>query len=366
MIQFRLEISDNAERHIRHLATAESYREGSGCFICTRGFTAVGPTAETDEHIVPGWIQREFRCKDSVLLASNGTTMKLSRFRLPMCKECNNENYSKTETAVKKYFLEEGVVNGYHISLWLLKLLFGARYKEGNLTDFIKRDGSRVYDLGAVKTQMLLMRLFLNAMYRPLAVGSSLAISPSRLPISVFPIEITDSTTTAFDFHVGGNVLELSLGNRALISVLDGGLTQAYFSKLARPTSAVRMDRNQFAGLCAYLAALIDGVEASPYYFLQADNFGRLDITLHSLSPFGPGSYRKIFLPRNIEHRVHGDATRGLVPSMKVNDLDKLAFYLYRFLAKKHVPNARWSDFSPETSKAMEELIEAIHRLPEP
>ena len=58
--------------------------------------------AETQEHVIPKWLQRNFDLFDQRLLLSNGTTMPYRQAVVPACFRCNHDRFGPLEERIRK------------------------------------------------------------------------------------------------------------------------------------------------------------------------------------------------------------------------------------------------------------------------
>ncbi len=61
-----------------------------------------GQPAETDEHVIPKWLQNHFDLFDQRLLLWNGTTMPYRQAIVPACLGCNRDRFSPLEKRIRE------------------------------------------------------------------------------------------------------------------------------------------------------------------------------------------------------------------------------------------------------------------------
>lgn len=100
------------------------------CFLC-------GSVADSQEHVFPKWLQREYNLWNQRIQFPNETTIQYKDLKIPCCKHCNNESLSQLENKIK-----EAVDGGYErfkkldeltILQWVTKLYYGKLFKKLNL-----------------------------------------------------------------------------------------------------------------------------------------------------------------------------------------------------------------------------------------
>lgn len=105
------------------------------CFVC-------GATADSEEHIIPKWLQSRYDLWNQRIRLPNDTTMPYRQLRIPCCKGCNNEVLSKLETAV-----QTGNATDQELWKWAAKIHYGLTRKD----DFLAWDRRHPeYSIGQV------------------------------------------------------------------------------------------------------------------------------------------------------------------------------------------------------------------------
>jgi hypothetical protein len=93
------------------------------------------PTSEgshTDEHIFPGWLQRQYHLANLHLEIPNFLNKQYRTVRIGICARCNNETFSALETAIAPaltaqdtfYATRSEVFDSTDIAIWLGKILW--------------------------------------------------------------------------------------------------------------------------------------------------------------------------------------------------------------------------------------------------
>ncbi|MCC1498074.1 hypothetical protein [Alcanivorax sp. 1008] len=105
------------------------------CFVCS------GP-AETEEHIIPKWLQRQYALWDQKLSLPNRTTITYKHLKIPCCFDCNNNVLSQLETKVKS-----GTATDEELWKWAAKIHFGLLRKDDFLEWDRKNPGYKIGDV---------------------------------------------------------------------------------------------------------------------------------------------------------------------------------------------------------------------------
>src|SRR6516164_3296134 len=69
------------------------------CFLCG---VPLSPDRNTDEHVVPKWIQERFELWDKTLMLLNRTQIPYRKLTIPCCLACNRDHLGKIEERVQK------------------------------------------------------------------------------------------------------------------------------------------------------------------------------------------------------------------------------------------------------------------------
>lgn len=101
------------------------------CFLCGCLLTKDN---NTEEHVIPKWLQHKFNLWDQKITLLNGTLLPYRLLTIPCCFECNNlylrpfEN--KIKTAFDGGYKEFQKLEAETLFLWLGKIYFGIMYRE--------------------------------------------------------------------------------------------------------------------------------------------------------------------------------------------------------------------------------------------
>jgi hypothetical protein len=76
--------------------------------------------ADTQEHVIPKWLQRHYKLFNQKMQLWNGTFLNYRYATIPACSHCNSDRFSPLEIRVEK-----GVASDRDLYLWALKLRYG-------------------------------------------------------------------------------------------------------------------------------------------------------------------------------------------------------------------------------------------------
>lgn len=101
------------------------------CFLCGEDLNEENSSFE---HILPKWLLRKFDLWDKSLIMINQTSVKYNQFKIPCCKNCNNEHLSKMEEKFKRLlenkFQKLTPDDEKIIFQWTAKILYGSVYRK--------------------------------------------------------------------------------------------------------------------------------------------------------------------------------------------------------------------------------------------
>ena len=85
-------------------------------------------TADSKEHVIPQWLQKEYKLKDQRLGLWNGTNIMYSQAVIPACDRCNSERFSRLEGKIRN---STAMAQEYY--LWALKIRYGLALRDSTL-----------------------------------------------------------------------------------------------------------------------------------------------------------------------------------------------------------------------------------------
>ena len=92
-----------------------------GCVFC-------GEPAQTQEHVIPKWLQKQFNLFDQHLGLWNGTSIPYRQAVVPACLRCNRDRFAPLEARIR-----EGSASQRDYYLWALKITYGLGHRDGSL-----------------------------------------------------------------------------------------------------------------------------------------------------------------------------------------------------------------------------------------
>jgi hypothetical protein len=87
-----------------------------------------GKDAETEEHVIPKWLQKHFDLFDQRLALWNGTTIPYRQTVMPACLACNRDRFAPLEMRVR-----DGRASRRDYYLWALKITYGLGHRDTSL-----------------------------------------------------------------------------------------------------------------------------------------------------------------------------------------------------------------------------------------
>jgi len=111
------------------------------CFLCSAGLPA---DRNTDEHVIPKWVQERYKLWNQKLTLLNNTTIPYRQLTIPCCKTCNNVHLGKIELEMQKACVAGAeAVRALPIEtlfIWAGKILYGLLYREHLWPNIRERD----------------------------------------------------------------------------------------------------------------------------------------------------------------------------------------------------------------------------------
>lgn len=86
-----------------------------------------GEVANTDEHVIPMWLQRRLNLGNQTLYLPNGTKLPYKHARVP-AKDSHNAKFAQIESRIS-----EGLFNPQELYLWAYKIHLGLIYRDTTL-----------------------------------------------------------------------------------------------------------------------------------------------------------------------------------------------------------------------------------------
>jgi hypothetical protein len=146
-----------------------------------------GEETDTEEHVIPRWLQRRFNLGNQTVYVPNGTTLKYKYLKVPALEK-HNGAFGAIEDRISR-----GMLDPVEVYLWAFKLHVGFIYRDSHLRTDIRDPNSRmILDMSRFADQMWLFR----RLYGIWAVGGTTDPSP------IGSVLVIDSigTQSKFDF----------------------------------------------------------------------------------------------------------------------------------------------------------------------
>lgn len=128
-----------------------------------------GSEADTEEHVIPKWLQNRFNLWNQKLTIPNNTTLPYRQVKVPVLLEHNNA-FSVIEKNI-----ERGIFNKNEVYLWALKIHIGLIYRDASLKiDRKIKESPAILNVNDFTTEVFLFR----ALYKNWRNGGRTTPSP--------------------------------------------------------------------------------------------------------------------------------------------------------------------------------------------
>ena len=91
-----------------------------------------GKAANSEEHVIPLWLQSRFNLSEQTMFIPNGTTLKYKLHKVPADKDANGL-FGDIENRIS-----QGKFDPMEVYLWALKIHIGCIYRDSSLRFDIK------------------------------------------------------------------------------------------------------------------------------------------------------------------------------------------------------------------------------------
>jgi hypothetical protein len=175
------------------------------CFIC-------GSPAETEEHIIPKWLQGRYNLWNQKISLPNRTTIQYKQLKIPCCNVCNNNLLSQLELKV-----QSGDATDEELWKWGAKIHFGLLRKD----DFLEWDRKNpTYKIGEVMKRDDPLELERHLIH---SIHGEFSTHPNPFG-SVFRFTFDKKAEYHFAHLIGPDGLCISFGNTGyVIFIKDTG-----------------------------------------------------------------------------------------------------------------------------------------------
>lgn len=220
------------------------------CFLCG---VALAPDRDSDEHVIPKWIQERYDLWDQKLTLLNRTTIPYRQLKIPCCTVCNSKHLGAIELQVQKACNagREAVLALPPLTLfiWAGKILYGLLYREHLL-----RANRRAGEEGPIVSAELLEQLRLHHQFLQ-AARIPFDFQP-HVPASIFVYKTMEPTNRKMGFDYWdlpfGLGLSIRVGKVGIIACLqDGGAVEHGFGRHYKKYQKIALHWVQFAEVTA-------------------------------------------------------------------------------------------------------------------
>lgn len=117
-----------------------------------------GEEADTDEHVIPTWLQKRLRLHNQTLCLPNGTKLPYKHAKVP-AKEEHNRKFSQIENRIS-----QGTFEPLEVYLWAFKIHLGLIYRDTTLRWDIRDPGApSIFDKRDFESDIFLFQTLYKA-----------------------------------------------------------------------------------------------------------------------------------------------------------------------------------------------------------
>lgn len=146
-----------------------------------------GEVADTDEHVIPTWLQKRMQLQNQTLYLPNGTKLPYKHAKVP-AKDAHNNKFSQIENRIS-----QGIFDPLEVYLWAFKIHLGLIYRDKTLRwDIRDPQSPNIFEERSFESDIFLFQ----TLYKVWAAGGKINPSPFG---SVF---IIDSLTPRNSFDL--------------------------------------------------------------------------------------------------------------------------------------------------------------------
>jgi hypothetical protein len=112
-----------------------------------------GETAETDEHVIPQWMQSRYNLHDQMVVIPNGTTLPYRYVKVPVTSK-HNAAFGNIENRIS-----QGIYSAQEVYLWALKVHVGFLFRDATLkVDRSRQDSKTIWNIDDFSTEIEIFR----------------------------------------------------------------------------------------------------------------------------------------------------------------------------------------------------------------
>jgi len=283
-------MSETSQHHLLFNPEKLPDRGRDFCFLCGVPLDA---ERQTDEHVIPRWVQDRYDLWNQRLTLLNGTEIPYRQLTIPCCATCNNVHLGRIETEMQQA-CDAGItalrkVAPRTIFLWASKIVYGLLYREHLLPWDRRAPGEGPIVPKEELERFRLLHQFLQA------ARLSVDFSP-WLPASIFVFETLEPSDQAMAFDYWDDLEYLSLSIRIgkvgiVVCLQDGAAVEQSFADHYSDFQKFGLHRIQFAEVSAQIFYDLRRLTRTPKFLLY-DSADRAQVML---MPLGGLSTKPLF-----------------------------------------------------------------------
>lgn len=234
------------------------------CFLCGAALKAA---KETEEHVVPRWLQRKFDLWNERLLLPNKTPIPYRQLKVPCCDVCNGGVLSavenKMKTAVEGGYSSLSRLDELSIFQWVAKIFYGLLFRDLSL-HFDRSDPGK----GTIVEEGLLKAIrnthaLLQSVNRPFELVNG-------RPFSVLVLNVHKLDNDVYDFRDNFETMTIAvrMGDVGIIVALqDHGFNQHMYGPYVEDLAGDKLHPVQFDELYARVTYNCSRLSGVPWYW---------------------------------------------------------------------------------------------------
>lgn len=222
------------------------------CFLCGIEFNKEN---ESEEHVIPRWLQHKHDLWNQKLSLINKTTIPYRKLKIPCCKECNNVYLNNIEKEIERTsvsFEEFIKTDRRTIFIWLVKLYYGLLFKNLSLVvDFREPSkGTLVTPEQLAKYKML--HEFLQS------TRTKTEFSNEVFSLFIFKLHLDPRNDRKYDFFFTDDLLRsqlaIQIGELGIICCIgEDGIIADAINDYVAPYQTHQITSVQFGELIAHI-----------------------------------------------------------------------------------------------------------------
>lgn len=256
-----------------------------------------GKETDSEEHVIPRWLQKKFNLQEQTLVLPNGTSLKYKFIKVPADRS-ENSKFGEIEGRISN-----GIFNLDEVYLWALKIHIGLIFRDSSLRLDIRDPNSPfILDVGSFDSQVALFRMLYEhwkngGTTSPCPVGS-VFILDSLLPAETFDI-FHSLATGVVGIHIGGKFIVVFLWDQgdAMATNIEKQWTEYHLP------NAKRREQNEDFQTHCYMAHHVWACEGAYWLYRNRRSFSFLRGN-GQISLVPPVSRAATLAPEEVEYRT--------------------------------------------------------------